>query len=155
MKKLLLYAVLLLGLQTNSYGNSQDLTFDEKNLSAAKQTPLGKYFSSFDHELGEFTLEDNPNFLKEMDDILKQDNKTHAAMIIITCGSGFRSAEAARRLIAEGYTNVWHIPEGYDGDEKPGLNTNNAWKLSGLPWSYDLVKGSEWRLLIKNDQKSR
>ena len=113
--------------------------------------PIYTQTEHFDTGLGEFILADNPSFLSEMQSVLKRHMKTRNDMIIITCGSGMRSAVATRALAAQGYTNVWHITDGYEGDDKPGLNTYNAWQLAGLPWSYDLVHGAQWRLLIKSD----
>ena len=104
--------------------------------------PLRAQSSEFDDVLLEWVLRDNPNFLMYMDDALQTFGKTKTDMIIITCGSGWRSAEAARRLHADGFTDVWHITDGYPGEEKPGINIANAWQLAGLPWSYDQVHGS-------------
>ena len=97
-----------------------------------------------DPELNEYALVDNPAFLESMTLVLSMNGKTKSDLIIVTCGSGWRSAAAARILIDNGYTNVWHITDGYPGDEKPGLNVENAWKLAGLPWSYEVTLGSEW-----------
>ena len=110
--------------------------------------PLQVQTSTFDEGLGEYTLVDNPSFTASMFEALEAAGKSKHDMIIITCGSGYRSARAATELAAAGFTNVWHIPDGYPGDEKPGLNTHNAWNLQGLPWSYDVVHGSEWVKLI-------
>ena len=111
--------------------------------------PIYIQTEQYDTELGEFILADNPSFLSEMQTVLTRHMKTRNDMIIITCGSGMRSAVATRTLAAQGYTNVWHIIDGYEGDDKRGLNTHNAWQLAGLPWSYDIIDGSQWRLLIK------
>jgi len=111
--------------------------------------PLKIQTSDFDETLDEFTLSDNANFLIEMQNVLTVENKTKNDMIILTCGSGMRSAKAADSLTRAGYKNVWHIPDGYAGDDKVGINSQNAWKLAGLPWSKSLVHGSEWRLIIK------
>jgi rhodanese-related sulfurtransferase len=102
----------------------------------------------FDEVLREASLRDNPTFVSEVDALVKLAGQTKNDMIILTCGSGRRSAMAANKLIAAGYKDVWHIPDGYEGDAKPGMNTKNAWRLAGLPWSKDDVKGSEWRLLV-------
>ena len=110
--------------------------------------PLKIQTSDFDKTLNEFVLSDNSNFLIEMQNILSVENKTKNDMIILTCGSGMRSATAADRLTRAGYKNVWHIPDGYVGDDKVGINSQNAWKLAGLPWSKSLVHGSEWRLIL-------
>ena len=80
--------------------------------------------------------------------VMANENKSNDDLIIVTCGSGMRSAAAAQRLIDAGYTNVWHISDGYDGDELPGINTQNAWRLAGLPWTNAPVFGDEWRLIL-------
>jgi rhodanese-related sulfurtransferase len=110
--------------------------------------PLRIHTSEFDQNLGEFTLAANPSFVSEMTQLLKSMNKEKTDQIIITCGSGMRSAEAARILEKQGYTDIWHIPDGYEGEEKLGTNTHNAWKLSGLPWSRAIIPGSEMRMII-------
>jgi len=65
-----------------------------------------------------------------MQNVLTVENKTKNDMIILTCGSGMRSAKAADSLTRAGYKNVWHIPDGYAGDDKVGINSQNAWKLA-------------------------
>ena len=97
--------------------------------------PVRLQSTKFDPNLGEFSLVDNPDFISHMKNVFDTHGKSKHDMVIITCGSGYRSAEAVHKLVAAGYTNVWHIPDGYAGDEKPGLNTHNAWKLAGLPWT--------------------
>lgn len=91
----------------------------------------------------------NPEFLETMEFVLRDNNKSRHDLIVLTCGSGRRSAEAARILTAAGFTNVWHIPDGYDGDHLGGFNTDNAWRAAGLPWSMSGAPGGEWRLLIE------
>jgi len=105
--------------------------------------PMRIQSTVFDEELKEWALEDNPDFLMHMDAALEDFGKAKNDMIIITCGSGRRSALAARKLHKAGYTNVWHITDGYEGEEKRGLNTANAWKIAGLPWSYSRIHGSQ------------
>ncbi len=96
----------------------------------------------FDDSLMEWRMKDNPNFVMYMEQALGHFRKDKTDMIILTCGSGWRSAQAARLLYEAGFTDVWHIPDGYPGEEKPGINLANAWRLEGLPWSYDRVYGS-------------
>ena len=106
--------------------------------------PLRIQTDQFDNELGEYALVNNPSFVESLMNVLDLKGKSKHDFIIVTCGSGYRSAEAVRRMAEAGFTNVWHIPDGYAGDDKPGLNTHNAWQLKGLPWSRELVVGSEW-----------
>lgn len=91
----------------------------------------------------------NPDFIASMEMVLRDNNKSRHDLIILTCGSGRRSAEAARILEAHGFTNVWHIPDGYEGDDARGFNTHNAWQLAGLPWTDATAAGGEWRMVFE------
>jgi rhodanese-related sulfurtransferase len=107
----------------------------------------------YDPELREHRLVRNDAFMKQMDAILLAYDGSRDDTIIVTCGSGRRSAMAANILIRAGFSDVWHITDGYPGDEKEGLNTHNAWHLADLPWSDTTadatVFGSEWVLRIE------
>lgn len=103
-----------------------------------------------DPETGDYALADNPAFLAQMDSMIARFGLSKSDPIIVTCGSGRRSAEAARRLIDAGYTSVWHIIDGYSGEERPGMNIANAWDLAGLPWTKTkIVPGSAWDSLFQ------
>jgi len=104
----------------------------------------------FDPALNEFVLVPNKNFVKQMDAALKETSKSRDDVIFVSCGSGYRSAEAVRILAKAGYTNVWQIPDGYEGDEKRGMNTEHAWRNAGLPWSKDLVTETPWVKVFQN-----
>lgn len=110
--------------------------------------PTKIHSDQYDADLGEYVLKDNPAFVPMMDEMIAQFGKSKHDKIIITCGSGWRSAEAVRKLSKAGYTNVWHIVDGYDGETKPGRNSKNAWKLAGLPWSKSKVPGGEWIMMF-------
>lgn len=103
----------------------------------------------FDEELQEYALADNPDFLAQMSALFADFGKDKDSLVIITCGSGHRSAVAAQAMADAGYTNVWHIPDGYAGDDKPGLNLQNAWQLAGLAWSVEPLEGSVWMRLMQ------
>lgn len=105
--------------------------------------PVRAQSTEFDEDLKQWVLKDNPNFVMYMEQALAHFGKTRHDMIIVTCGSGWRSAQAARQLYDAGFTDVWHIPDGYEGEELPGFNINNAWQLAGLPWSFERVHGSQ------------
>jgi len=118
-----------------------------------KIVPIRVQSDLFDDELNQFTLVPNDKFLQEMEVTLREAGKSKHDLIILTCGSGYRSAEAVRKLSAAGYTNVWHIPDGYAGDGSPGMNLENAWQNAGLPWSDDLVAETPWvKAMLKTRQ---
>lgn len=65
--------------------------------------------------------------------------------IMLICRSGDRSSKAADRLQAAGYTRVYSVTEGFEGDAakdgpKAGQRVVNGWKNAGLPWTYKLDK---------------
>ena len=67
------------------------------------------------------------------------------ATIIIICRSGDRTSKAQDRLAAAGYTKVYSIAEGFEGDTakggtQDGQRVVNGWKNAGLPWTYKLDK---------------
>ncbi|MDP2847286.1 MAG: rhodanese-like domain-containing protein [Humidesulfovibrio sp.] len=85
-------------------------------------------------------LADNPAFV----DLMKQRFKPGDA-IVIMCRSGYRSALAARKLIAAGFTNVYNMVDGFEGDTVAdkaskdfGKRSLNGWRNSNLPWTNDL-----------------
>lgn len=59
-----------------------------------------------------------------------------SAAIILMCRSGARSMDAAKLLEAAGYTNLYNMEEGFEGDKDihNHRNTINGWRFHGLPW---------------------
>ena len=65
--------------------------------------------------------------------------------IIVMCRSGNRSATAVTLLAKYGYTQVYSVVDGYEGDKaktgpQAGQRVVNGWRNAGLPWSYKLDK---------------
>lgn len=59
--------------------------------------------------------------------------------VVLICRSGDRSSRGANRLADDGYTQVWSVVDGFEGDMgKDGRRSINGWKNAGLPWSYKL-----------------
>ena len=61
----------------------------------------------------------------------------------LTNTSGKRSAKAVNELAKNGYTKVYSVVDGYEGDkvkkgENKGKRMKNGWKNSGLPWTYSM-----------------
>lgn len=100
---------------------------------------------TWDNEKNEFGLEPNSGFTTAIGQRLQDKGMTKDDVVILICRSGDRSAKAADLLAKAGYTKVYSVVDGYEGDKaKDGVNvgkrTVNGWKNSGLPWSYDLDK---------------
>jgi len=112
--------------------------------------PVRIHSSEFDQSIREYVLKDNPHFIEQMQAALTSHGKNMDDPIIITCGSGWRSAVAVEKLHAAGYTNVWHIVDGYEGEAKAGRNMENAWRLANLPWNDDITEnGFAWMMYFE------
>ena len=92
-----------------------------------------------------YTRMKNENFVADMDAALKKKGLTKDDTVILMCRSGKRSASAVNMLAKNGYTKVYSVVDGYEGDkvkegDNKGKRLKNGWKNSGLPWTYSLDK---------------
>lgn len=101
--------------------------------------------TDWDDRRGMYQLMANSDFLTEAETRLKQKGLTRTDRVILICRSGDRSAHAADLLANAGYTRVYSVVDGFEGDAakdgpKAGQRIVNGWKNAGLPWSYKLDK---------------
>jgi rhodanese-related sulfurtransferase len=56
--------------------------------------------------------------------------------VILICRSGNRSLDAGRALEEAGFTKVYNVLHGFEGelDEKHHRGTKTGWRHEGLPW---------------------
>ena len=56
--------------------------------------------------------------------------------MLLICRSGKRSVEAGELLVNEGFTAVYNIDEGFEGelDEHHHRSSIGGWRYHGLPW---------------------
>jgi rhodanese-related sulfurtransferase len=87
----------------------------------------------------EYEMKGNPDFVAEVKEIAGPTD-----MLLVMCRSGHRSAKAVNTLAAAGFTNVYNITDGVEGDkvEDPGSvfvgkRMRNGWKNSA-PWVYSI-----------------
>lgn len=84
--------------------------------------------------------ETDPEFIDKVSSALTQKLPSSVAIkdvpLLMLCRSGKRSELGAELLIKEGYTNVYNVLEGFEGDkDKNGhRNTVNGWRFHDLPW---------------------
>lgn len=86
---------------------------------------------------------DNKNFVADVEARLKKKGLTKDDTVILMCRSGKRSASAVNKLAEAGYTKVYSVVDGYEGDKSKdpatkGMRVVNGWKNSRLPWTYSL-----------------
>ena len=77
--------------------------------------------------------------------------------LLVMCRSGDRAAMAVDALAKAGFTNVFTIFDGMEGDtvKDPenlydGKRMKNGWKNSGLPWTYKVDRERAW---VPKDEK--
>jgi len=102
-------------------------------------------YSEWDDKKSRYMMAANSGFLSTISDNFKNSNLSKDDVVIVICRSGDRSASAANLLTNAGYTKVYSVVDGFEGDmAKEGVDkgrrTINGWKNAGLPWSYLLIK---------------
>jgi rhodanese-related sulfurtransferase len=86
-----------------------------------------------------FKLAPNSGFVDGVKTRLAAKGLTKDDTVILMCRSGDRSATAANLLAKAGFTKVYSVFEGFEGDlSKDGRRLVNGWKNDGLPWTYEL-----------------
>ena len=85
-------------------------------------------------------MKNNPRFVAEA-----RKKFTKADTVLVMCVFGGRSAKAVNRLAKAGFTKVYNIIDGFEGDKirdetnpQFGKRLKNGWKNSGLPWTNEL-----------------
>jgi len=101
------------------------------------------HYDKWDKEKKTFVRNPNPDFLSQFEVFALDKGIEKSDAIVLICRSGDRSALSADLLGRYGYTNVWSVVDGFEGDmAKDGPNKGkravNGWKNIGLPWSYDV-----------------
>jgi rhodanese-related sulfurtransferase len=77
----------------------------------------------------------NPRFARELE--AKVGGKD--AVVLLLCRSGNRSALAAEAAAKAGFTQVFNVVEGFEGDldDAQRRGGHNGWRFHGLPWIQD------------------
>jgi len=130
-------------------------TFEEYvfggHVETAKNVPL--VFPKFDPEGPSMpgrppgcSGDPNPNFVTAVQEAFGLDDT-----ILAMCATGGRAAMAVNALAKAGFTHVYNIVNGFEGDrvDDPGSvfygkHMRNGWKNAGLPWGYDFHPDLMW-----------
>jgi rhodanese-related sulfurtransferase len=96
---------------------------------------------------GSYDLLRNPDFLKDAEALLARLGKGRETPILVICRSGSRSAAAVNVLAGAGYTRVYNVVDGFEGDiaKDSGHRTKEGWRYSNLPWSYGIRPDQAYR----------
>jgi len=102
--------------------------------------PVFSQSYQWDAEKKKFPMQPLPDFVARVQEVAKSDD-----ILLVTCRSGGRGAVAVNMLAKAGFTNVYNITDGMEGDKVKDPNSVfdgqplvNGWKNSGLPWTYRL-----------------
>ncbi len=99
----------------------------------------------FDEEKGTYKAVPNSAFVTDVSSVATREGFGKNHPIFVICRSGDRSAKAADALAKAGYTSVWSLVEGFEGDkDKAGMRTVNGWRNAGLAWTYKLDQAQAW-----------
>lgn len=93
-----------------------------------------------------FSIDPNREFVPAVRKVCSPTDK-----ILVLCGSGGRAAKAVNLLAKAGFTNVYNIVNGCEGElvtdpASPdfGKSRNNGWRTLGLPWGRSLNPDLLW-----------
>jgi rhodanese-related sulfurtransferase len=93
-----------------------------------------------------FSIEPNREFVAAVRKVCSP-----ADRILVLCGSGGRAARAVDMLAKAGFTNVYNIINGCEGEMVTdrssadfGKSKNNGWRALGLPWGRNLDPDLLW-----------
>ena len=73
----------------------------------------------------------NPAFIGQLKGAHQPDD-----ILLLLCRSAVRSHQAAEAAATAGYTSVYNILEGFEGDKDSGgqRGSTSGWRHAGLPW---------------------
>jgi rhodanese-related sulfurtransferase len=104
----------------------------------AWNVPLASQTYQWDAEKQHFAMQPNLGFVNQVKSFANPSDT-----ILVMCRSGGRSAMAVNLLAKSGFTNVYNITDGMEGDAVTdaesvfqGQRLKNGWKNSGNPWTY-------------------
>jgi len=82
----------------------------------------------------------NPDFVRDVRKLVLggiiESPEHHSVPVILICRSGNRSDEAGKLLVGNGFTRVYNVIQGFEGelDEHHHRSTLGGWRYEQLPW---------------------
>ncbi len=103
--------------------------------------PVAVQLYVWDAEKKKLPMQPLPDFVERVARVAKPGDT-----LMVMCRSGGRSAIAVNMLAKAGYTRVYNVVDGMEGDVVTdpesafvGQRFRNGWKNSGCPWTYRLT----------------
>lgn len=95
--------------------------------------------TDWDAQRNSYRLEPLQDFVPEVQRRLADKRLKKEDVVVLICRSGDRSSRGANRLTEAGFTRVYTVVDGFEGDlSKEQRRSVNGWKNAGLPWGYRL-----------------
>ena len=117
----------------------------------AWRIPLAAQTFEWDAEKKQFPMKPLPDFVSRVSEVAKPDET-----LLVMCRSGGRSAIAVNMLAKAGFTSVYNITDGMEGDANGdsdsvarGQSLRDGWKNSGCPWTKKLTPD---RMVLPNSR---
>lgn len=99
------------------------------------------FMTDWDETRNFYKLEPFSDFVPEVGRRLQAKGLAKSDPVVLICRSGERSSRAANLLADSGYTHVYSVVYGFEGElSDSGRRSINGWKNANLPWSYELDK---------------
>ena len=78
----------------------------------------------------------NGAFVEQLKAALEEAGAGQDSDLYFICRSGGRSMQAAKAMVAAGYSRCHNVTEGFEGplDAERHRGTQSGWKAEGLPW---------------------
>ncbi len=108
--------------------------------------------SGYDEKMKHYKNSANSDFTTAVEELVSKKGGNKESEIILMCRSGDRSSKGASLLGKAGYTKVYSVVDGFEGDkakdgENKGKRTVNGWKNANLPWDYAMDKDKMYYIL--------
>ncbi len=136
-----LHAVRMLVIDIRTRAEAATLGMPDEADALVPYMEYDEFMSAWDSERATYATTPRGAFADDVARLLKAKTLDRDAVLVLICRSGDRSAKAADLLATLGYTQVYSVVEGYEGDlSARGRRELNGWKNAGLPWSYRLAR---------------
>lgn len=108
--------------------------------------------SGYDEKFKHYKIAPNSDFVTAVSEIVSKKGGSKDSEIILMCRSGDRSSKGASLLGKAGYSKVYTVVDGFEGDKagdgaNKGKRTVNGWKNANLPWDYKMDKDKMYYIL--------
>ena len=108
--------------------------------------------SGYDEKMKHYKNAANSDFVTAVGELVSKKGLNKDGDIILMCRSGDRSSKGASLLGKAGYTKVYSVVDGFEGDKakernNKGKRTVNGWKNANLPWGYGMDKAKMYFIL--------